>query len=1124
MSAGRHGRAKEVFLRACELEPSARDVWLDRACAGDAELRADVDELLANDADPPAALVAADRGGAAGWLASGLAEEESASATIPERIGPYRVVRLLGRGGMGTVYEAEQESPRRRVAIKVLSSGSGSPQQLQRFHQEAQILGKLHHPGIAHVYQAGTAVILGAAQPYFAMELVEGASLLEHARRAELDLAARLELLLQVCEAVQHAHDNGILHRDLKPSNIVVDAAGRAKVLDFGVARLLESGGESGRSLTITGIVVGTLATMSPEQVVASPVGLDARSDVYSLGVIGYELLAGRAPLDVSSLPLPEAARRICEVDAPLAGALDERLQGDLETILAKALSKDRAQRYASARELADDLRRYQRHQPISARPPSTFYHLRMFARRNRALVAGVLVAALALVAGTAATLWFAWRESSLRDVAEENRARAERAAYRGNVVAAGLALQQHNRNHASVLLDAVGSIGGGWELRRLRRGVEPWIASAVIDVGHAWQAGFEGAGTRVLVVGQNGAVARQDLWTGERLGELGPDPERESPIAMSADAGTVLSGLGAQVRAWDPRTGEERWRLAVPGAVTTDPRSTAALAPDGRRAVVCLRSGELLFLDADAGASTELLSTSVRVHVAFSPGGRYLATAGPSETALWDGRDGRRLASFQEAVEARAVAIDPAGSRLALAGDRSLRLIELGDGRITRAEGPPVDTTALAFSPDGRSLAGLLDDGTLLIWDESGRLLERFPVGRGSWKASLAWSANGEHLLSAAHTIDVVRLWSIREGRRGEVLRGHTSYVYPVAVTPDGQRIVSGGWDGHVRVWSADTGACLAVLPTGAPRVHAVALDPQGSELVASMGDGDLIAWDLVTGAELARRDRTGVTSEGCLAWSPDGRTLAASSDVEPGRVLLLEPRSLEPRGSLEGSKAAISALAFDPAGRTLVAGNHEGELVLWEVASGSIQARAKVPLPRSLGFAPGGATLVVAGNGSWLALLDPRTLEVRTRFVGHAGEVFSAQFSPDGTRVLSGGRDGLLRVWDSLSGDLLGEFAGHRDYIWCVAMSPDGARVVTGSGDFDVRVWESEPASVTERRRRDALAQAGRAAPRVAALLAELGSPAAVAERLRSDPALSDAERRAALDELLRAACAGP
>jgi len=1027
------------------------------------------------------------------------------------------VVRLLGRGGMGSVFEAEQENPRRRVAVKVLSIGLGAPEHLQRFRQEAELLGRLHHPGIAHVYEAGTTELGGASGPYFAMELVEGATLLEHARHAELELEARLALLVQVCEAVQHAHEAGILHRDLKPSNVVVDGGGRAKVLDFGVARLLEPADAAGRAVTATGLIVGTLASMSPEQVSASSAGLDPRSDVYALGVLGYELVTGRAPLDVAELPLPQAARLICEQDPPLAGRFDRRLRGDVETILAKAMSKDRAQRYESARALADDVRRYLRREPIMARPASTFYHLRMFARRNRAFVAGLVVAALALVALTVAGLWFGWRESELRT-------RAEHAAYRGNVVAAGLALEQGNERHARELLDEVEGLAAGWEWHRLRRATEPWVASTKLELRFVWQARFLDGGPEAVAIGDKGGVVVWNPESGARSVSLAADPARAKPLALSADGRTVLSAPGGELVLWDATTGTVRARRAAPPLLVRDPRGTAALSPDGRHCAVNTDERGLVVIDwTGDGAETWLGEAG---HPAFAGDGSLLVTTSSRSVALWSA-DGHALGRIPGKVQSRAIAVDATGARIAFVDeDRHVHVLERAPASdLTLPEKLPDPPTSLAFSPDGLRLAAMLDDGSLWVWDvASARLLERFGVGRSSWKTSLSWSADGARLLTAAHTNSLVRLWSLAEGSSGEALRGHASYVYPLAYSPDGTRIVSGGWDDALRIWSSATGELLATLDSDSGRVQTLALSPDGLRIVGGTGGGALIAWDSRTGAELARV--RGAATWMCVAFAPDGATLAAANEAEPGRVRLLDPVTLATRDFLEEPEAQrwpLSALAFEPSGAFLVAGSRR--LVRWDLAAGVVRAElAGLPIVRALAFAPGGEQLAVAGDGSLLALCDARTLVKHRELAGHAREVFAAAFAPDGTRLFSGGRDGLLRVWDARSGDPLGEFAGHRDYVWSVAVSPDGARVATSSGDFDVRQWESEPASTTHLRRREAVARAERVRPRVAALLARGLPPLEVAERLEHDPELTPELRRAALDELLRASCAGP
>jgi serine/threonine protein kinase len=320
---------------------------------------------------------------------------------VPKSIGHYRIIRLIGEGGMGAVYEAEQEQPHRLVALKLIKSGFASPELRRRFEQEAQVLGRLQHPGIAQIYEAGSVETEFGPQPYFAMELIAGKPLLEYANEEGLSTRARLELMVRCCEAVHHAHQRGIIHRDLKPANILVDATGQAKILDFGVARISDSDAQVTRQ-TGMGQLVGTLPYMSPEQVTGDPLDVDTRTDVYALGVILYELLAGHLPYELNRWTVPEAVRVIREQDAAPLSSVSRAYRGDIETIVAKALDKDKTRRYASASDLAADLRRYLNDEPILARPPSTVYQLRKFARRNRALVTGTAAVFVVLLVGIA--------------------------------------------------------------------------------------------------------------------------------------------------------------------------------------------------------------------------------------------------------------------------------------------------------------------------------------------------------------------------------------------------------------------------------------------------------------------------------------------------------------------------------------------------------------------------------------------------------------------------------------------------------------------------------------------------------------------------------------------------
>ena len=412
----RYRRARDIFVQAIELAPDERDRLLEENCAGDRSLRDEVVSLLSAH-EAGRGFDSLGRARAAPRVRVSRLEV----ARMPERIGRYRILSVLGEGGMGVVYEAEQENPRRTVALKVLRASFVSAARAKRFEQEAQILGRLHHPGIAQVYEAGTADTGDGPQPFLAMELVEGRSLVEHAEAAGLDLRGRLALLALVCHSVHHAHERGIVHRDLKPANIVVDAQGRPKVLDFGIARATAEGLERATMLTGAGEVLGTLPYMSPEQLDAGGGNVDARTDVYALGVIGYELLTGRLPIDLAEKSLPDAARAIREDPPTPLGTAVRTLRGDVETILGKALEKDRGRRYASARDLAEDLERWLGEKPILARPASTMYQLAKFARRNRGLVVGVVGVFVTLVVGILATTWKA-REAR----AEARRAQAE--------------------------------------------------------------------------------------------------------------------------------------------------------------------------------------------------------------------------------------------------------------------------------------------------------------------------------------------------------------------------------------------------------------------------------------------------------------------------------------------------------------------------------------------------------------------------------------------------------------------------------------------------------------------------------------------------------------------------
>ena len=416
---------KDLVADALDRPAAQRGAFLDEACAGNAALRRRIERLLAVHDSAESFFdhtLTVD-------LPASMSAPVAAPQPEPERVGQYRILHRIASGGAGTVYEAVQDRPHRTIALKLLRAGVDSPELARRFERESEVLASLHHPAIAHVYEAGVHGEGVWQMPYIAMELVrEARTIIAWAEAKRLTIEQRLELVIIVCQAVQHAHERGFVHRDLKPPNILVDSAGHAKVIDFGVARIMESEGDREHTLrTSAGDIVGTLPYMAPEQCGGDPEQVDRQADVYALGVVLFELLAGRLPLTLAGMRIEQAIEAI-RLHAPARLIrVAPQVGRDLDAITARALEKDSQRRYQSAAALAADLRRHLEHRPVVSRPPHFTYQARLFARRHGVAVAAAALAGLALVAATMVSLTFAFNANRAHTAELAQRTIAER-------------------------------------------------------------------------------------------------------------------------------------------------------------------------------------------------------------------------------------------------------------------------------------------------------------------------------------------------------------------------------------------------------------------------------------------------------------------------------------------------------------------------------------------------------------------------------------------------------------------------------------------------------------------------------------------------------------------------
>ena len=1042
-------RAEEIFQVAVEAPAGQRPAILDRDCDGDTVLRAFVEQLLSND-----------EAGMGEFLRKPVftpAFEDTAGgdADLPTRLGAYEIIGAIGEGGMGVVYEARQENPRRTVALKVIRPGPAASKTLRRFQHEVEVLGQLQHPGIAQIHEAGVADLQTATgatmrQPFFAMELIRGEPLNTYATNAGLDPRQRLELVANVCDAVQHAHQRGVIHRDLKPANILVEGSGQPKILDFGVARATGADVQTITTQAGVGQIIGTVPYMSPEQVTGDSRQLDTRSDVYALGVILYELLSGCLPHEVNDLSVPEAVRKIRDEEPRRIGSIDRALRGEIETIVARALEKDKTRRYQSASDLADDIRRYLDGAPIEAKRDSALYVLRKTVARYRGWVAaGGLLFALVVVFGLVS---FGQAQKNRRLAVREGEARARADATAGRI-AAELTASNIERGrlfgvtgnlHAAEdliwpeYLRDPASEHARWALRELY--TRHPLRMSLIGHDSSIRAVALSSDESILAsASHDGSIKLWDTGTGRCLATLVGHRDRVTGVVFARDRRgdedlLASCSFDGTVRLWDV------WRGQLADEDTGLTPGPHVVLDESQKRLLCItssRGGSLLAWGGFDGLLrvydtskrrlwTSDMETGGLTSVAISPDASRLVTGLRDGTiGLWSlagGPDETPVAAHVANLKGhtatvRALAFRSGDGLLASGGyDRSIRLWNLTDRECVRvietANGP---VPAVAFTPDGRQVAscGLR---SIDFWDvETGQRV-RAVMSRRVFGLSL--SQDGQTLYGGDGE-SVVRVWQTLPDRSKTWIAEHEGRSYGLSISPDGLTAATGGRKATVQVWDVVSRRLRRTLTAHADQVYAVKIAPDNKWLATASRDGFIKIWDLAT-----------LTCQATMrGFNHDGKALAFSPDSD-------QPI-------------------------TLVSGRADGVAVRWQVPSGVMidSWKAADGDVVSVSFSPDGSMIATATDRV-IRLWNADSLEAIADFPSRDGSAFwYLAISPD-SRLLAGGTWGnVVEVWDISTKQRVAVLEGHTGLISCLAFDPDpdGRLLASCSDGGAIKLWDT-------------------------------------------------------------------
>ena len=1054
MTPDRHARVREVFATARKLSPASRAEFIIRACAGDDEVRAEVESLLAHDSDGDDFLKAPS--GFVDFLNAAMAESpqptppddgsdesfaevHSRSTDIPSTIGRYHILRQLGEGGMGTVFLAEQEQPRRKVAVKVIKSALASAKYRRRFEHEAEVLGRLQHPGIALIHEAGIAEVGFGRLPFFAMEHIDGVPLLEYAQQNKLDLQAKLRLAIQICEAVEHAHQKGIIHRDLKSGNILVTAGGQAKILDFGVAKTMDLDVQATMPHTEAGQIVGTIQYMSPEQATGASDAIDTRSDVYSLGIVFYELISGGLPYDLSKTSLLQALAMIRE-QPPARFASAGRIEKEVETIILKAIEKDPARRYQSVTALMTDFRHFLAGEPIDAKRDSSWYVLRKSARRYR----WPLAAASSFILLLATSTVVAWALYAKAKQANEA------LAWKSYADCISLAHTAYGESRMRAMREHLAQCPSkfrGWEWRYLNRLSEASDLTLKGQDGPVMSVAFSPDG-QWLASGSVGNTVR--LWHAASGREIWSGREHKEGVnaVVFGPKGTWLASASSDstVRIWDTATGKILQTL-------TSPRTAVScVAVNFQKKLLALGSGSghIDIWDADSlrprqgfpGHTTPVFS------LAFSRDGNKLISCSRDDVNIWE------ISQSGTVEESRPVKLE-----------------------IRKPKHGQNVGSFVAFCADSSRFFAISPDNTVGVWDSA--TLERVQAFSGTEHdvMTAADSPDGKWLACADRNGNI-GIWDVASSTRMWVLRGHEKYVGALAFSPDGCWLASAGNDGDVRIWHHP------LAEDGQDEFAGPLFFSDGKECFvenrAIRARGDMIynlvrkqatAWDWTTGEQTVLPF---VDYAAILAVSPDARLLAygltipivRSTSIAGGVRVRDAVTNAQLWETPENLPEGVQVLAFSPDGQQLVSnacGRASGDspsygLDVWNATTGQRvwQSRGHTKPVQDVAFDPEGKRLASGDEAGNIILWTASSGERLQTMAGHSQQIHRLQFSADGRWLLSASEDQTCRLWDLATGCQICSYVGHSADVNSAAFNAGETRILSAANDGQVRIWE--------------------------------------------------------------------